>query len=69
MRCLSGPELVAESVALGKVHGKYIFKQSQQISWTPGVSASALEIGNDPALTVETASASPDIAFGLAQMF
>jgi hypothetical protein len=65
----SGPELVAESVALGKVHSKYIFKQPQQIPWTPGVAASAFEIGNDPELTVEPALASPDIAFGLAQMF
>jgi hypothetical protein len=63
------PELVAEPVALRNVHSKYVFKQSQQISWTPGVAASAFEIGNDPALTVETALTSPDIAFGLAQMF
>ena len=60
--------MVAESVAVGKVLGKYLLKQSQQISWTLGVSASTFEIGNDPALTVETALASHDIAFGLPQM-
>jgi hypothetical protein len=60
--------MVTESVAMGKVPGKYLLKQSQQISWTAGVSASAFEIGNDPALTIETASASHDIAFGLPQM-
>jgi hypothetical protein len=60
--------MVTESVAVGKVPGKYLLKQSQQISWTAGVSASAFEIGNDPALTVETPSASHDIAFGLTQM-
>jgi len=65
----SGPELVAKSVALGKIHSKYFFKQSQHIPWTPGISASAFEIGNDPELTVEPALASSDIAFGLAQMF
>src|SRR5690242_10258751 len=51
------------------VHSEYIFEQPQQIPWTPGVSASAFEIGHDPALTAEPALASPDIAFGLAQMF
>ena len=68
MRCPSEPDMVAESVAVGKVPGKYLLKQYQQISWTAGVSASAFEIGNDPALTVKTASASHDIGFGLAQM-
>jgi len=60
--------MVAELVAVDKVPGKYLLKQSQQKSRTHGVSASAFEIGNDPALTVEPALASHDIAFGFPQM-
>jgi len=47
---------------MGKVHSKYLLKQSKEMCGTPVVSASPFEFGNDPALTIETALVPADIA-------
>jgi hypothetical protein len=65
---LRRPEFFSDAVAMGKVHSKYLLKQSKEICRTPVVSASPFEVGNDPALTIEAALVPADIALCLTQL-